>query len=246
MKKYVESPLCLALDGLPVANALSLASMLGPYCYALKIHDLYDAEGPSIIERLKRAGAKKVWVDAKLHDTHETVRLRTKALVRNGANIITVHAAGEIPMMKAAMEGAVSECGDILAEIWAITVLTSIKKGPYTEKVVLERALMAKEAGLQGLVCSALEVGMLAQNPELPRMKRVVPGTRSQGAEKVATKQQERTATPREGIDWGATHLVAGSQVTKDPDPVNAFWRMVAEIGMTPNDLDPQRASASA
>ncbi len=183
-----ESKICLALDGLSAERAIVLTSELAPWIYAAKIHDLYDAEGPNIIRLLKKVGVKRVWIDAKLHDTPDTVALRTRALIRNGANIVTVHAAGGIPMMKAAVEAALSECGDVLAEIWAITVLTSLSpkeveriygKGRTPKEIVLDLALDAREGGMKGIVCSAQEVAMLREWPDFDDKKLVVPGTRS-------------------------------------------------------------------
>src|SRR3989344_5426153 len=97
----MQSKICLALDGLWSGPAIDLARTLASWVYAVKIHDLYDAEGPVVIRGLRNVGVKRVWVDAKLHDTPDTVGLRALALARNGARIITVHASGGVPMMKA-------------------------------------------------------------------------------------------------------------------------------------------------
>ncbi|MBI4089070.1 orotidine-5'-phosphate decarboxylase [Candidatus Kaiserbacteria bacterium] len=239
----VKSRICLALDGLSAERAVVLTSDLAPHLHAVKIHDLYDAEGPKIIHLLKKAGARRVWVDAKLHDTKDTVSLRAQALVRNGADIITVHAAGEIPMMRAAVEATFNRDGDILAEIYAITVLTSLDEHEIEriygedrtrEQIVHEFALMAKEAGVKTVVCSAQEVGMLWQSLELAGMDFVVPGTRSAG---VALGQQKRSGTPAQAMADGATFLVAGSQVTKAEDLVAAFKAFAEEAGMVIPDI---------
>ncbi|MFA6519634.1 MAG: orotidine-5'-phosphate decarboxylase [Candidatus Paceibacterota bacterium] len=236
-----ESKICLALEGLSLERACSLTSKLGMYCYAVKIHDLHDAEGPNAIRVLKKVGAKRVWVDAKLHDTPDTVALRMRALTRNGADIITVHASGGIKMMEAAAAAALYAGGDILTEIWAITLLTSLGpteierdfgkygRNPTAEQIVLNRALMAREGGLNGLVCSAKEVGMLSSHHDLQGMTFTVPGTRSAG---VALGQQKRSGTPAQAISDGATFIVASSQVVKAEHPVMAFKAMAAEVGM--------------
>lgn len=230
-----KSKICLALDGIPIGAALHLTEQVGHLCHAVKIHDAYDDRGARIIRDLKEAGAKRVWVDSKIHDTKDTVGLRVKALVRNGANIITVHASGGVPMMTSAVSAAVNE-SDASAEIWAITVLTSLDddeikriygNGRTRKQIVHEFALMAKEAGVRTVVCSAQEVGMLSQSEDLAGMKFVVPGTRSAGVE---LGQQKRSGTPAQAIADGATFLVAGSQVTKAEDPVAAFAAMAAEI----------------
>jgi len=230
-----KKPICLALDGLSLSASIGLAEQLGSQCYALKIHDLYDAMGVTAIDALSATNTKP-WVDYKIHDTKNTVALRVRALVRNGAKVITVHASGGVPMMKVAVNAAMSECDDELAEIWAITVLTSLDddeiariygKDRTREQIVHEFALMAKEAGVRTVVCSAQEVGMLSQSPDLVGMEFTVPGTRSAGVE---LGQQKRSGTPAQAVADGASHLVAGSQVTKAGNPVAAFAAMAAEI----------------
>lgn len=194
-----SSRICLALDGLQLDTALRLTNQVGYLCYAVKIHDAYDDRGARMIRDLKEADAKRVWVDSKIHDTKDTVGLRVKALVRNGADIVTVHASGGVPMMTSAVSAAVNESRDSSAEIWAITVLTSLDdaeieriygKGRTREQIVHELALMAKESSAKTVVCSAMEVGMLAQSPILAGMGFTVPGTRSAG---VVLGQQKRS-----------------------------------------------------
>jgi len=232
MKKRI----CLALDNLSIGRALELCSLLGLRLRAAKLHDLLDSHGPAVISALTKAGVEP-WVDYKLHDTKDTVKFRVQALVENGAKIITVHASGGVPMMKAAVEGTLPiENWPHQAEIYAITVLTSLDdfeigriygKDRTREEIVHELALMAKEAGVQTVVCSAQEVGRLKKSPYLVGMRFVVPGTRSAG---VALGQQKRSGTPAQAIADGADELVAGSQVTKAEDPVKAFEAMLAEV----------------
>lgn len=231
----MKSKIALALDGHSLQRAARFIVSLGAQLRAVKIHDLLDAIGPPAITVITALGGTP-WVDYKLHDTKDTVALRVRALVRNGAKIITVHASGGVPMMKAAVEATFSGCDEPMAEIWAITVLTSLDdteigriygKDRTREQIVREFALMAKEAGIKTVVCSAQEVKMLAEDPELQGMEFTVPGTRSAG---VALGQQKRSGTPAQAIADGATCLVAGSQVTKAEDPVAAFNAMTAEI----------------
>lgn len=227
----------LALDDLSAERAIELTRKLRKWLRALKLHDLLDAYGPAIIRDLREAGAESVWIDYKLHDTKDTVALRVRALIRNGAKIITVHASGGVPMMKAAVDATFSECWDKLAEIYAITILTSLDDAEIARiygkertrfEIVHELALMAHEAGVRTVVCSAQEVAMLKQSADLPGMKFTVPGTRSAG---VALGQQKRSGTPAQAVADGADELVAGSQVTKSDDPVSAFQAMATEIG---------------
>lgn len=230
------SKICLALDGLSVKKALHLTRKLGNRCHAIKIHDLYDTAGGHIVRRLLNAGAKRVWVDVKLKDTPETAALRASAIMRHGATIITVHASGGVPMMKAVVDAVFTDCGSA-ASIWAITVLTSLDAEEIAhihgadripKQIVLDFALDAKKAGLNGVVCSAEEVETLAEHPSLQGMALSVPGTRSIG---VSTGGQKRTGTPKRALEDGATYIVVGSQVTKADDPVAAFEALEAEIG---------------
>lgn len=218
----------ISADELDEQQLLALASSVGPRVYAIKVHDRYDALGPSIVGELKDAGAKRVWMDAKLHDIPNTARARAKAFAENGVDIITVHASGGVDMMRAAKEGAGS------AEVYAVTVLTSLSESaaetvyhrPVAEQV-LALAHLAHEAGVDGVVCSPHEVAMLAADPILKDLKLVVPGVRSPGAD---THDQKRVATPREAIDAGATHLVVGRQVTTAQDPSAALDALESEL----------------
>ena len=218
----------VSADELDEKALLALASALGPRIYAVKVHDRYDALGPSIVGELKDAGAKRVWMDAKLHDIPNTARVRAKAFSENGIDIITVHASGGVEMMRAAKEGAGS------AEVYAVTVLTSLDEAtseriynrPVKEEV-LTLAKLAKEAGVDGVVCSPQEVGLLANDPALKGLKFVIPGTRSPAAD---THDQKRVTTPKEAVDAGATFLVIGRQITTAQDPVAALDALESEL----------------
>lgn len=238
----MNSKICLALDGLAIDDAIKLVNAIGRRCYAVKVHNLLDKHGPPIIHSLRMAGARRIWVDYKMHDTPDTVGSRVYELVGNLVDIVTVHASGGVSMMKKAVGSCRTFGGVPLAEIWAISVLTSLDPGEISriygsdrtpQQIVLDFALMAKEAGVTGLVCSAQEVASLRQCCDLDDMKLVVPGTRSLGV--ALGNSQKRSGTPAQAIADGATLLVAGSQVTKASDPVAAFNAMATEIGMNLN-----------
>lgn len=207
----------VSLDELYGDALLSLARAVGPRAYAVKIHDAYDAEGPGVVARLKEAGAKRVWVDAKLHDIPNTAKARARALRGAGADIISVHASGGVGMMRAAKEGAEG------AEVYAVTVLTALSQddaeriyGRSAEEAVRMLARLAKEAGVDGVVCSPQEVGVLAADPALAGLSFVTPGVRSPGGD---LNDQKRVATPKEALLAGATRIVVGREVTQAPDP---------------------------
>ncbi len=222
-----NSRIVLAADELNLDQCLDLTRKIGHRVYAVKIHNLYDAYGPNVVEQLHKASAFRVWVDAKLHDIPNTVRLRAKAIGDSGAEILTVHAGGEIEMMMAAVEV-------FPYEVYAITVLTSLDEeqahllhGQPSKAGVLYRARLAKLAGVAGVVCSPKEVGMLAKRPELKGMKSIVPSVRSLGKD---VADQKRVDTPTNAVKAGATHLVVGRQITQAKDPVAALDALEAEL----------------
>ncbi len=220
----------LALDGLSLERASKLAARLGKRLRSVKIHDLLDTFGLKAFSALKKRKCT-LWIDYKIHDTPDTVASRIKALVKNGAKIITVHASGGVRMMRAAVKAAGSR-----AEIYAVTVLTSLDGREIArvygnersrEQIVHELALMAREAGVRTIVCSAQEIAMLKRSPDLAGMRLDVPGTRLKG---VALGEQKRTATLAKALADGADELVVGSQVTKAVDPIKTFAAFETEV----------------
>jgi len=223
----MQNRIILAADELSLAQCLDLASKIGGRVHAIKIHNVFDAQGPTVVEQLHHAGAERVWVDAKLHDIPNTVRLRAEAIADSGAEIITVHASGEIEMMKAAVKA-------FPFEVYAITVLTSLNEeqahllhGQPTKAGALYLARLAKLAGVDGIVCSPKEVGILAKRPELKGLKFIVPGVRSAGKD---VGDQQRVDTPGNAVRAGATYLVVGRQITQAEDPVAALDALEAEL----------------
>jgi len=213
----------LALDELGWDEAIELVKKVGHLVYAVKIHNLYDQFGPGIVQKLKNAGVEKVWVDHKLHDIPNTVRLRAKDIE---ADIISVHASGGVAMMREAVASG--------KEILAITALTSLSPeevkqiyGRIPEDTVLTLARLAREAGVSGVVCSPQEVKIIRSQEELKGLKIVVPGTRSLGME---MHDQARVSTPGEAIRDGADYLVVGRQITEARDPTAEIQKITEEI----------------
>lgn len=216
----------LAADKLTVEQCEALGGSLGPRLYAIKVHVLVDKEGPGVIERLKRAGWTQVWVDAKLHDIPATVELRSKQLASAGADIISVHAKGEVEMMEAALT-----CGKT---IFGITELTSVDEaqvelssGKSVLASVLYHARMAALVGLHGIVCSPQEVGYLSKRPELKTLNLVTPGIRLLGSD---AHDQKRFDTPDAAAINGADYEVIGRELTQAQDPVAAYERIAGLI----------------
>lgn len=218
-----RSQFFIALDGMSRKRALSLTkrfahSRSATSIAGFKIHDLWDACGPSIVRDLKRAGAKVVWVDLKLHDTPNTIRLRTTAVKKAGADIISVHAgsgerglrAAKLPRMK----------------VVAITVLTSLDKkearhiyASSSARAVQKLFALAQKAGVWSVVSSAEELAHTTRS----RIKTIVPGIRANGGR---DSNQKRTGTPHDTLSQGADYLVLGSIVTHAKDPLEALGHL--------------------
>lgn len=224
------SRIILAVNEPSLGQCLELVSKVGDLVYAIKIHNVFDQYGPSVVQRLRDAGARRVWVDAKLKDIPSTVKFRAKAIAESGADILTVHASGEIEMMMAAVEAGP-------AEIYAATVLTSLDEeqanllsGRPTKSEALYLARLAKLAGVHGVVCSPMEVRVLSKRPELQGLKFVTPGIYSSGR---ATDDQKRVGSPANSIASGSTHLVIGRQITQAPDPTKVLREIKESIHRT-------------
>ena len=217
-------------------TALALARTLQGKVEWLKVGmTLYYAEGPEIVTQLREMGFK-IFVDLKLHDIPHQVEGAAREISRLGASMFTVHAAGGAAMMAAAVKGACEssqECGLDTPDVIAVTVLTSLGDTELAEIGVagssagqVERlAQLAKDAGVQGVVCSPLEA---ARMRELlgPEALVVTPGVRPAGSE---AGDQSRIATPRAAVEAGASHLVIGRPITAADEPGAAVERIVEE-----------------
>jgi orotidine-5'-phosphate decarboxylase len=227
----------VALDYSDLPQARALVESLGDACDFYKVGlELYAADGPRVLEWLRREG-KRVFVDLKAYDIPNTVRGVARSVAAHGASLLTVHAAGGVRMLEAAVEGAGgassqdgSGCG-----ILAVTVLTSFtaaeyaaaagKPVPSVEEEVLRLATLAAEAGCHGIVCSGDEVaGVRAAAPALSPL---VPGVRLAGG---ATHDQSRVVTPREAASRGARYVVLGRAVTAAADPRAAMAAVRADL----------------
>ncbi len=213
-------------------QALSLAKELQGKVSWMKVGmTLYYAEGPAIVEILKLLGYK-VFLDLKFHDIPHQVQGAAASAVEAGADMLTMHAIGGIPMMEAA-QSAVDDTDDDVATL-AITVLTSMDEATLArtgvrrgmEEQVSELAACAQEAGLSGVVASPREAATLRRKLG-PDAYIVTPGVRPVGADR---GDQNRIATPKEAFDAGASHIVIGRPITKAADPVAAFEAIARDL----------------
>lgn len=196
---------------------------------------LFYKEGPSIVRQLKEQGYD-VFLDLKLHDIPNTVKLSMEVLAGHGADLVNVHAAGGKPMMEAALEGLDkgTPAGQKRPSIIAVTQLTSTDEAqmqreqliPTTlEDSVLHYAKLAKEARLDGVVCSVLEAKAIREICGEDFLK-VTPGIR---LSENTTDDQKRIATPEVARLEGSTHIVVGRAITKANDPVAAYKMINAQ-----------------
>lgn len=213
-------------------TALDLAKKLQGKAKWLKVGmTLYYAEGPQIVEIFKLLGFK-VFLDLKFHDIPHQVQGAAASAVEAGADMITMHAVGGIPMMQAA-QAAVDESGTE-ADTLAITVLTSMNEETLAQtgvsrgvgEQVKALAACAQEAGLSGVVASPQEAAMLRELLG-PDALIVTPGVRPVGA---ALGDQSRVATPKAAFDAGASHIVVGRPITQADGPAAAFDAIAADL----------------
>ena len=195
--------------------------------------ELFFAEGPSIVKEIKRRG-HKIFLDLKLHDIPNTVKGGMRSLTNLGADILNVHAAGTIEMMKAALEGTQRPDGTAPMLI-AVTQLTSTSEERMQKDLlinatindtILHYAKNAKEAGLAGVVCSPLEAGMVKE-ALVKDFVTVTPGIRFADS---AKDDQVRITTPARAREIGTDYIVVGRPITQAEDPVAAYRRCMKEF----------------
>lgn len=195
--------------------------------------ELYYAEGPAIVKEIKARG-HKIFLDLKLHDIPNTVKKAMAVLSGLDVDITNVHAAGATPMMKNALEGLTRPDGTRPLLI-AVTQLTSTDQETMEQdilinrpidEVVLHYAETAKNAGLDGVVCSPLESGKVHERCG-EQFLTITPGVRFADSE---IGDQKRVMTPAEAKKIGSDYIVVGRPITASSDPVAAYERCVAEF----------------
>lgn len=213
-----------ALDTSDLQQAKDWAAEIGAVTGALKLGmEFVNSFGPQGIEAIKKAAPDAdLFIDLKFHDIPNTVAGAVRTVCENFAPAyLNVHAAGGRTMMEAAK----TACGKN-TKLLAVTILTSLtdedlRKIGYhsgTNGQVMQMAQLAEDSGLDGVVCSALEIG-LVRNACGKTFELMVPGIRPKGADK---GDQKRVMTPKEALEAGATHLVIGRPITGSDNPAKA------------------------
>ena len=215
------NPIFVAIDTPSLQQARALAEQVGPNAGGVKLGlEFFSANGPAGVTAILELGIP-VFLDLKLHDIPNTVMKTVEALRQIEPAVLTVHAAGGRAMLEAAKAAAAPT-----TKVVAVTVLTSLDAhdlqsiGVHGDPAEQVRRLagLARDAGLDGIVCSGAEVGTARQ--AWPDGFFVVPGVRPAGS---ATGDQKRVVTPREALDSGASIIVIGRPVTGAEDPAAAL-----------------------
>ena len=222
----------VALDVGTRSQALSLVESL-PEGQIFKVGlQLFTAVGPTLIQEIAQR-EKRVFLDLKLHDIPNTIAGAVSMAAGHGVAMMTLHASGGSEMMRRAVEVAADKAdaaGRDRPLLLGVTVLTSLKDAELAEigmsadavGQVLKLAHLAQSAGMDGIVCSPLELGMV--RAEFGREFLVVtPGIRPAWA---AAQDQKRIMTPEKALAGGADYLVIGRPITAAPSPGEAFARI--------------------
>ena len=195
--------------------------------------ELFYAEGPEIVRQIKARG-HKIFLDLKLHDIPNTVKKAMAVLSRLDVDICNLHAAGTTTMMQAALEGLTRPDGTRPLLI-AVTQLTSTDQESMErdllihepiDQVVMHYAKTAKNAGLDGIVCSPLEAGKVHDTCGKDFLT-VTPGVRFADS---AVGDQKRVMTPAQAKEIGSDYIVVGRPITAAADPVAAYERCVRDF----------------
>ena len=195
--------------------------------------ELFYAEGPSIVRAIKERG-HKIFLDLKLHDIPNTVQKGMHSLSNLNVDMVNLHAGGSRAMMEAAIEGLKRPDGTRPLLI-AVTMLTSISEEIMHDELlipgnlqetVLSYAANAKEAGLDGVVCSPLEAGIVHERCGAQFLT-VTPGVRFAGG---AVGDQKRVTTPAKAREIGSDFIVVGRPITAAEDPLAAYRQCVADF----------------
>jgi orotidine-5'-phosphate decarboxylase len=222
------SPIFVAIDTPDLARARDIARAVRSVAGGLKLGlEFFAAHGPAGVAELGEFGLP-IFLELKLHDLPNTVAKAVHALAPLEPAILTVHAGGGLAMLENAKAAASPK-----TKVVAVTVLTSLDekdlaaagvKGSPADQVA-RLAALARDAGLDGIVCSGEEVA--AARKAWPEGFFVVPGVRPQGG---GVADQKRTVTPRAAIDAGASILVVGRPITESDDPSAAVRSIAATL----------------
>lgn len=225
-----EPRIIVALDFSNATDALKLVNKLKPHLCRLKVgKELFTAAGPQLVEKVMYKGFD-VFLDLKFHDIPNTVANACKSAAGLGVWMVNVHALGGRKMLMAARDAIMQGSTKLVA----VTLLTSMDQDDLVdvglqgkpEQIVERLARLAKDCGLDGVVCSAMEAANLRQQIGKDFFL-VTPGIRPSDGQK---DDQKRITTPRQAIQNGADYLVIGRPITQANNPLLTCQQLSEEI----------------
>ena len=228
-----HSKVIVALDFDNESKVDELVSQLNPRDCRLKVgKELFTYFGPSLVKRLVNAGFD-VFLDLKFHDIPNTVAKACLAAADMGVWMVNVHASGGEKMMNHA-NNELHKHFDAPPKLIAVTVLTSMDQQQLNgvidsvtiEQQVIKLARLTDSAGLDGVVCSAMEAQTLRQHLG-SQFELVTPGIRPKGS---AIDDQTRIVTPTDAVGYGVNYMVIGRPITKSNDPVATLKEINEEV----------------
>jgi orotidine-5'-phosphate decarboxylase len=224
-----KGPIAVALDTADLATATRWAQSVAPHVSTVKVGlELFCAEGPGAVEKIRAAADVDLFLDLKLHDIPATVAGAARSVAALAPEYLTVHASGGPAMVAAAAEALPR------TKVVGVTILTSLSAadlerlgvaGP-PEQAVLRLARLAVDAGARALVCSPQEVAAVRREVG-PDITVITPGVRPVDA---ANDDQARVATPQRAIADGADLVVIGRPITGSDDPAAAAEAIVGSL----------------
>ena len=231
-----DSRICIALDFQNKAEVKEFLEKFNDEKLYVKVGmELFYGEGIEIIKMIKEMG-HNIFLDLKLHDIPNTVKSAMKQLAKLEVDMVNVHASGSIAMMKAAIEGLeAGKTGDKRPLCIAVTCLTSLDQevldnelliNDTLENVVLKWATNAKEAGLDGVVCSPLESKVIHDNLGMEFIT-VTPGIRLADD---SVNDQKRVTTPEMARELTSSYIVVGRTITGSADPYATYKKVYQDF----------------
>jgi orotidine-5'-phosphate decarboxylase len=241
-ESVTPAPIAVALDAPDLETALRWAEAVGPHVSTVKIGlELYLRDGADAVRKVREAsGGRDIFLDLKLHDIPNTVAGAARSVAELAPTYLTVHAAGGVDMVRAAVESLPH------TKVAGVTVLTSLSnadldviglRGP-SRDAVRRLALLAVRGGARALVCSPHEVADVRREVG-PDITLITPGVRPAGTD---VGDQSRVATPERTLADGADLLVIGRPITSAPDPGDA----ARSIARALSSIDTAGAAPSA
>ena len=236
-KNKPEDQIILAIDGLNLNDAIKLIDKCQNLKWIKIGLELFSKEGPSVIKIFKEMG-KKIFLDLKFHDIPNTMKSACYEVSQYGVDMISIHAMAGYKALKLSKEASVQGANDSQSQppiVVGITVLTSISTKEFQDDLgmqnsiedqVLRLAKLCYDSGLDGCVCSPLEVKNLRLFTG-NKFKLITPGIRLETND---NNDQNRVMTPTEAISNGANHLVIGRSITKSNNPNEIFSQICKMI----------------